>query len=170
MPGAYITVTKDTVLYADWVATTYDIGQYNSYVTDTVSTKDFITTKVFDYSSLINLLSSKVSVNVSGSSHSETWSHVASGNVSVDGNWEHAQLIFSLKKIVAKKTTKKAPAKKDAEKKTTVKTEKAEKAEKKPETKKTETKTAAKTASKSAPKKTEDSAKKAPEAKKTTKK
>lgn len=95
---------------------------------------------------------------------------VESGNVSVDGNWEHAQLIFSLKKIAAKKTTKKAPAKKAAEKKTTVKTEKAEKAEKKPETKKTETKTAAKTASKSAPKKTEDSAKKAPEAKKTTKK
>lgn len=85
LPGAYITVTKDTVLYADWVATTYDIGQYNSYVTDTVSTKDFITTKVFDYSSLINLLSSKVSVNVSGSSHSETWSHVASGNVSYKG-------------------------------------------------------------------------------------
>lgn len=85
LPGTNITVTKDTVLYADWVATTYDIGQYNSYVTDTISTKDFITTKVFDYSSLINLLSSKVSVNVSGSSHSETWSHVASGNVSYKG-------------------------------------------------------------------------------------
>lgn len=85
LPGAYITVTKDTVLYADWVAETYDIGQYNSYVADTVSTKDFITTKVFDYSSLINLLSSKVSVTVSGSSHSETWSHVSSGNVNYKG-------------------------------------------------------------------------------------
>ena len=85
LPGTKITLTKDTVLYADWVATTYDIGQYNSYVTDTVSTNDFITTKLFDYSSLINLLSSKVSINVSGSSHSETWSHVASGNVSYKG-------------------------------------------------------------------------------------
>ncbi len=85
LPGANITVAEDTVLYADWVATTYDIGQYNSYVTNTISTKDFITTKVFDYSSLINLLSSKVSVNVSGSSHSETWSHVASGSVSYKG-------------------------------------------------------------------------------------
>lgn len=84
-PGANITITEDTVLYADWVATTYDIGQYNSNVANTVSTNDFITTKVFDYSSLINLLSSKVSVNISENSHSETWSHVASGNVSYKG-------------------------------------------------------------------------------------
>ena len=81
-PGDMITVTENTVLYADWVATTYDIGQYNSYVVDTVSTNDFITTHVFDYSSLINLLSTKVTVNVSDSSHSETWAHVGSGNVS----------------------------------------------------------------------------------------
>ena len=85
LPGAQITVTEDTVLYADWVASTYDIGVYNSFVANTVSTNDFITTHVFDYSSLINLLSSKVTVNVSGSSHSETWSHVASGTVSYKG-------------------------------------------------------------------------------------
>ncbi len=85
LPGTDIIITKDTVLYADWVASTYDIGQYNSFVANTVSTKDFITTKVFDYSSLINLLSSKVSLSVSESSHSETWSHVASGNVSYKG-------------------------------------------------------------------------------------
>lgn len=84
-PGANIIITENTVLYADWVATTYDVGQYNSYVANTVSTNDFITTKVFDYSSLINLLSSKVSVTVSSSSHSESWSHVASGNVSYLG-------------------------------------------------------------------------------------
>ena len=84
-PGAEIIVTEDTVLYADWVASTYDIGQYNSYVADTVSTNDFITTHMFDYSSLINLLSTKVTVNVSGSSHSETWAHVANGAVSYKG-------------------------------------------------------------------------------------
>ncbi len=84
-PGANITITENTVLYADWVATTYDVGRYNTYVANTVSTNDFITTKVFDYSSLINLLSSKVSVNVSSSSHSESWSHIASGNVSYKG-------------------------------------------------------------------------------------
>ena len=84
-PGAMISVTEDTVLYADWVASTYDIGQFNSQVADTVSTNDFVTTYVFDYSSLINLLSTRVSVNVSGSGHSETWSHVASGAVSYKG-------------------------------------------------------------------------------------
>ena len=82
LPGDTIAVTENTVLYADWVAATYDIGQYNSFVADTVSTNDFITTHVFVYSSLINLLSTKVSVSVSDSSHSETWSHVGSGNVS----------------------------------------------------------------------------------------
>ena len=82
LPGGTITVTKNTVLYADWVATTYDIGQYNADIADTVSTSDFITTHVFDYSSLINLLSTSVSVNATDSSHSETWSHVGSGNVS----------------------------------------------------------------------------------------
>ena len=85
LPGDKITVTENTVLYADWVAVTYDIGRYNSYVADTVSTSDFITTHVFDYSSLINLLSTNVSVNVSGSNHSETWSHVANGTVSYKG-------------------------------------------------------------------------------------
>ena len=80
-PGAKISVSENTVLYADWVAATYDIGQYNADVVDTVSTNDFITTHVFDYSSLINLLSTRVNVTVSSSGHSETWSHVASGNV-----------------------------------------------------------------------------------------
>ena len=85
LPGDMITVTENTVLYADWVATTYDIGKYNSLVADTVSTNDFITTHVFDYSSLINLLSTKVTVNVSNTSHSETWSHVGTGEVSYKG-------------------------------------------------------------------------------------
>lgn len=84
-PGGTITVSENTVLYADWVAATYDIGLYNSFVANTVSTNDFVTTHVFDYSSLINLLSTKVTASVSDSSHSETWSHVASGAVSYKG-------------------------------------------------------------------------------------
>lgn len=75
-PGGEMVVNDNTVLYADWVAYTYDIGQYNSHVVDTVSTNDFITTKVFDYNSLFNMLSSKVNVNVSDQSHSETWNFV----------------------------------------------------------------------------------------------
>ena len=84
-PGARISVTEDTVLYADWVANTYDIGQHNSMVADTVSTNDFVTTYIFDYSALINLLSTQVNVNVSSSSHTETWSHVANGKVTYKG-------------------------------------------------------------------------------------
>lgn len=85
LPGAEITVSGNTVLYADWVATSYDIGVYNAYVANTVSTNEFITTKVFDYNALINLLSTSVSVNANSSSHNETWSHVASGNVTYKG-------------------------------------------------------------------------------------
>ena len=85
LPGETIVITEDTVLYADWVASSYDIGRYNAYVTDTVSTRDFITTYMFDYSSLINLLSTQVDVTVSGSGHSETWSHVENGTVSYKG-------------------------------------------------------------------------------------
>lgn len=84
-PGEEMVVTGNTVLYADWVAKTYDIGVYNSHVVDTVSTNDFITTKVFDYNSLFNMLSSKVNVNISDSSHSETWSHVQDGTVTYKG-------------------------------------------------------------------------------------
>lgn len=80
--GAYMNVTGNAVLYADWVALTYDIGQFNAQVCDTVSTNHIITTKVFDYNYLFNVLSQNASVSINGSSsHSETWSHVASGNV-----------------------------------------------------------------------------------------
>ena len=79
-PGDMITVTENTVLYADWVAATYDIGRYNSHVVDTVSTSDFITTHVFDYSSLINLYSTRVNMTVNANTHSESWTHAETGN------------------------------------------------------------------------------------------
>ena len=79
--GGEMTVTGNTVLYADWVASTYDVGQFNAYVADTVSTNDFITTHLFDYNSLFNIMSSKADVTVSASGHSEKWSMVTSGNV-----------------------------------------------------------------------------------------
>lgn len=85
LPGAEITVTGNTVLYADWIASSYDIGVYNAYVAHTVSTNEFITTKMFDYNALINLHSTSVNVNANSSGHSETWSHVANGNVTYKG-------------------------------------------------------------------------------------
>jgi len=72
-PGAYVEVTEHMVFYADWVAASYNIGQYNRYSAPTISTKEFITTRVFDYSSMFNTLSTTASVNVSPTSHSETW-------------------------------------------------------------------------------------------------
>ena len=80
--GGEMEVTGNAVLYADWVATTYDLGVFNAQVADTVSTNAFITTHMFDYNYLFNIQSSNARVSVSGQSHSETWSMVTSGNVS----------------------------------------------------------------------------------------
>ena len=62
------------VFYADWVAETYNIGQYNAHTADTISTNEFITVRVFDYSSMFNTLSTTAEVTVSADGHSEVWS------------------------------------------------------------------------------------------------
>ena len=80
-PGAEMTVTGNAVLYADWIASTYDIGQFNAQVANTVSTASFMTTQMFDYNYLFNIHSSKVECNVTAAGHSETWSMVTSGTV-----------------------------------------------------------------------------------------
>lgn len=80
-PGAEITVTESLVLYADWWAQSYDVGQYNEFVSNTVSTNSFITTDVFDYNSLFNLQSLKPTVSANVAGHTETWSMVTSGPV-----------------------------------------------------------------------------------------
>ncbi len=84
-PGTEITVNENLVFYADWVANTYDVGQYNSYASETISTKDFITTHVFDYNSLFNLLSENATVSANASGHSENWSLISNGTVSYNG-------------------------------------------------------------------------------------
>ena len=85
-PGAEITVTENMVFYADWVSSTYNIGQYNSHVADTISTSDFITTRVFDYGVLFNVLSSYADVDVSATGHSETWRLITSGSNHYNGD------------------------------------------------------------------------------------
>ena len=92
-PGAEMKVTGNAVLYADWVASTYDIGQFNAHVADTVSTNAFITTHMFDYNYLFNIHSSRVQSTVNASDHSETWSMVTSGNVAF-GNQPTKDYIF----------------------------------------------------------------------------
>lgn len=84
-PGAEVVITGNTVFYADWVLATYDIGQFNAQVADTVSTNSFITTHMFDYNYLFNVQSSDASVTVNADSHSETWSMVTSGTVDHNG-------------------------------------------------------------------------------------
>ncbi len=84
-PGGEMEVTGNAVLYADWVAGTYDIGEFNAHVADTVSTNSFITTYMFDYNYLFNVQSSNAQVTVNNRSHSETWSMVTSGSVKYRG-------------------------------------------------------------------------------------
>ena len=89
-PGDTITVTKNTVLYADWVAATYDIGTAANSV-KTISTNDFITTQLFDYSALINIHSTSLdarSTSVSATSHSEKWVLAETGTAA-SGNTTH---------------------------------------------------------------------------------
>ncbi|MBQ6719191.1 MAG: Cna B-type domain-containing protein [Oscillospiraceae bacterium] len=84
-PGAEVPITGDTVFYADWVASSYNIGHYNSKVADTVSTRDFVTTRMFDYNALFNIQSSYADVNVSASSHEEIWNIISSGANAFNG-------------------------------------------------------------------------------------
>jgi len=79
-PGAEVTVNGNMVFYADWMASTYDVGQFNSMVSDTVSTNNFVTARMFDYGFLFNLLSSYADVTVDGSGHTEVWNLLTSGN------------------------------------------------------------------------------------------
>jgi len=80
-PGAEIVVTDNMVFYAYWEAASYDIGEYNSHVADTVSTNEFITTRMFDYNFLFNVQSAYARTTVDGSGHSEEWQLMQSGTV-----------------------------------------------------------------------------------------
>ena len=80
-PGDKVVATGNMVFYADWVAASYDIGQYNAQVTNTVSTSSFITTHVFDYNYLFNVQSANADITVDTSSHREVWTMVENGRV-----------------------------------------------------------------------------------------
>ena len=84
-PGDQVKVTGNMVFYADWAAATYDIGQFNNLVTDTVSTNDFITVRMFDYGVLFNVLSEQASISSNNNSHTETWTLLTSGNNPYNG-------------------------------------------------------------------------------------
>jgi len=68
------TVSGNTVFYADWIAATYNVGQNNEHVVDSLDTNDFITTHVFDYNVLFNVLSQYHTGTITAGSHTENWS------------------------------------------------------------------------------------------------
>lgn len=88
--GAEVTVEEELLFYADWAAATYDIGQMNEDVVDTVSTSEFITTHVFDYNSLFNVLS--MNHDYSGGDEAR-WTLVEDGTVQTTGE-ETLNFIF----------------------------------------------------------------------------
>lgn len=79
--GSEVVVTDNMVFYAYWEAASYDIGTYNTKVADTVSTNDFVTTRMFDYNALFNVQSSYAKTTVDASGHSEEWILMANGTV-----------------------------------------------------------------------------------------
>ncbi|MEE0264423.1 MAG: Cna B-type domain-containing protein, partial [Acutalibacteraceae bacterium] len=79
-------INSDTVFYADWVASTYDVGQNNSNVVNSLDTNDFITTHVFDYNVLFNVQSLTHTGTISAGSHTENWSIVNNGTVPYNNN------------------------------------------------------------------------------------
>lgn len=89
-PGEEITVTENMLFYADWKASTYDIGQMNADVVDTISTNEFITIHMFDYNSLFNTLS--LNNNYTGGD-STSWTMVEDGTVQTTGE-ETLNFIF----------------------------------------------------------------------------
>lgn len=80
-PGAQVTITKNTVFYADWIAKTYDVGQNNEHVVPSLDTNSFITTNMFDYSAVFNMQAVTHTGTISASGHSETWTIVQNANV-----------------------------------------------------------------------------------------
>lgn len=84
-PGEEVTITKNTVFYADWVAATYDVGQNNEHVVSSLDTNSFIRTDMFDYSAVFNFQAVTHSGTVSASGHDETWTVVQNDNVEYNG-------------------------------------------------------------------------------------
>lgn len=74
-------ITSDTVFYGDWIAESYDMGLDTEQAVESVDTSDSITTYVFDYNVLFNVLSTSHTGSVSAASHTETWSMVKNGKV-----------------------------------------------------------------------------------------
>ncbi|MBE5780981.1 MAG: fibro-slime domain-containing protein, partial [Clostridiales bacterium] len=72
-PGDTMTVLGSHVLYADWMANTYDVGVQNEYTVKSEDTNSFITTHVFDFSCIFNMYSTTYTGSISTTGHTERW-------------------------------------------------------------------------------------------------
>ena len=88
-PGDTLYLTGNTVLYAEWLAATYDIGSSDRSI-DTLDTSSYIRTYVFDYTDIYNMqgvFPSPSNSSLSASAHSERWRHTEHANgTSTNGN------------------------------------------------------------------------------------
>lgn len=75
-PGDELVVQSDHILYADWMAGTYDVGFYNEHTVDSMDTNEFITTHVFDYSSIFNMYSCTYTGTIVEDNHTEAWDFI----------------------------------------------------------------------------------------------
>ena len=77
-PGDTITVEKDMVLYADWVASSYNIGEYiEGHSVESLDTSDFIKVQMFDYNDLVNLNTAILKTSRADGADWESWSAIA---------------------------------------------------------------------------------------------
>ena len=100
--GTEITISRDTVFYADWKALSYSLGEDSgrAKVTNQPDTSGFITTDVFDYNELFNLRSvendeSDSRTKLNATSHAELWRLAQNGDSSLGFtflNWAYNEL------------------------------------------------------------------------------
>ena len=73
-PGTSVTVSQDTVFYADWILISYDLQQNGTLANGQADTTSFVHTDVFDYNELFNTAhgASLNTIQV-GNTHNENW-------------------------------------------------------------------------------------------------
>lgn len=100
-PGETVTVSQNTVFYAEWVQTNYDLGSSSSVVSDQPDVSSFVKTDVFDYNEIFNASHGAVldgnptftSAGYDGygrwhpASHSEKWKDSQDGVDFLFTNW-----------------------------------------------------------------------------------
>ncbi len=101
--GSEVSVTRNTVFYADWVATSYDLGTSSrAKVANQPDTSSFITNDVFDYNELFNLRSAAndtTKATLTDAMHKEHWQLTSASESSLQFaflNWAYNDMTGAL--------------------------------------------------------------------------